>query len=130
MNEATKKLDWFGAISRNGHHGGRDVTINHTISEDGKRHLASFTFRNDCWKLFTETPYMEIALYKNRVFFRQSDEKHGITLLRNKQVTESTRYARMQNGFADRFITFEGDYELKYDEFYELYYVEREENKE
>lgn len=129
MNEATMKLDWFGALGVNGKRGKHDVTINHTISECGNRHYASITFRNECWKLFTETPYLEVAIYKNRVFFKQSDEKHGLTLLHNKNVTNSTCYARMQNGFADRFITFEGDYELKYDEFYELYYIERKEEE-
>lgn len=129
MNEVTRKLDWIGALGKKNPKANNDISIRHTISENGESHYTGITLRHECWKLITDTPYVEVAIFKNRVFFKESDAIRGLTLCSNKNTSETTRYIRFYNGHAPKFIAFEGDYELKYDEFYELYYIERKEEE-
>lgn len=124
MNEEIKKFNWVGRLVNNGGLRRKDVTVRITV-KDEKAIYTGFTFRDGCYKLFTETEYIEVAPYKNRLFFKQSDVKHGLLLATNKSCKQDNKYAKLQNELCGLFVEFEGDYELKYDDFYELYYIER-----
>lgn len=123
MNELANKLNWIGC-SKHYSKRGNDVTI--TIAKNKDKNAISITMRNDIFKLLgDEVDYIEVAVYKNRVFFRQSDDKNGILLKSNKNATQTTRYAKIN---IDRdvayLVPFAGDYEMKHDDFYDLYYIE------
>ena len=127
MNEVLNNLVWIGRCVNN--HGSAKTDIHITTNlTDGKRDYVSFTFKNDIWKLFADdTCYFEVSLFKNRMFFRKSTAERGITLSTNKNCTlPTTRYAKVQNSTQPKlFAGWGGDYELKHDDFYDLYYIER-----
>lgn len=119
------KLIWIGKMKRRS---GNEVSISCKINGTGDKHLACFTFREDCFKDFTKSTFFEIAFSENRMYFRESDEEHGIRLLEHPEVVSTTRYAKIQNGFAKNLVAWNGNFELKYDEEWELYYIERKDN--
>lgn len=89
----------------------------------------SFTFRNDVWQFFEGS--IEFAIFKNRIMFRTAKKGEGLVLYRGADNCPN-RYAKIRlddstNILKEKFI---GDYELKYDSFYELYYIEVEEDKD
>lgn len=124
MAELPIKLDCHGKIKACGRNSKNDVTV--TIYNNSKGRHIGITFRNDVFKIFaTDTDYFEYAIYKNRIYFRPSDDKHGILLCKNNNTSDAIRYARvMTENFVKLFVPFVGDYELKHDDFYDLYYVE------
>lgn len=125
MNEKIKTLDWIGRCSSSGLKS--DVSVRVVHGHDCKK-LINITFRNDCFKKFTNSEYCECAIFKNRIFFRESDSTRGLLLNRNKATTDTTTYVRFQKTeYVNLYAQFVGDYELKYDEFYELYYIESKE---
>lgn len=130
MDNEVMKLTWIGTHGR----GGKkvcDVSVSTgLISNAVSRPYVSFIFRNGSWKFFTDTDFMLVARFKNRIFFKTGDKSDGILLSKNKNTTAETRYARVQRANVnEQFAIYDGDYELKYDEFYELYYIEREDKE-
>lgn len=97
-------------------------------TKEAEPSLLCVTFRNEVEKLiFDEScEYIQFGIHKNRMFFRQSDPSTGYKM-----------YARLKN-CKNRYTKFPieeesdknfvGNYELKYDEFLELYYIEKELN--
>ena len=122
MNEAERNLVWFDRQRRKS---GNDVTI--TVNYDAQSHkgrYVGFTFRNDSYKKFAEeSAYFELAFFKNRMFFKKSDSAKGLLLQANRETPN--RYAKVQSDNADYFTHWGGDYKLQYDEFWDLYYIER-----
>lgn len=134
MSETSKKLevkkaqdekfDWISS-GKKYHRAQSDISINCVKADKSPYGGISFTFRNDVWQFFDGK--IEFAIYKNRILFRTATDNGGLTLFsgsnksNNKyfkiRVTEDTKIIKEQ---------FIGDYELKYDSFYELYYIERE----
>lgn len=121
-----EKFNWISKSGKSYHRAKSDISIN-CITYDKKPYAGiSFTFRNDVWQFFGER--IEFAIYKNRIMFRKANSGEGMAMFSgsdkspNKymkiRITEDTQVIK------DKFI---GDYELKYDNFYELYYVETEE---
>lgn len=118
-----EKFDWISKNGKNYHVAKSDISINSITYNHTPNAGLSFTFRNDVWQLFGES--VEFAIYKNRIMFRTAKKGSGIcfTVASSKcpnkyfklKVDETTKIIR------DKFI---GDYELKYDSFYELYYIE------
>lgn len=106
-----------------------DVSINRIkggkSKANGNEYRFSFTFRNDCSKkLGDKGDKIEIAIFKNRIMFRQSE--NGMTLSGKSNKT-SNRYMHFPiTSLTEELTSFIGDYELKYDDFYEVYYVEKE----
>lgn len=123
----SKNLRWFG---RQNAKGGNDVSIVCNIMPDGKRHYAGFTFRNESYDLFAKgVDYFVIAFDGNRIYFNGSDKHHGLSLMKNDHVCDTTRYGKMQNTFAKKMLPWVGDYSLEYDEEEKLYYIEREDKE-
>ena len=119
-----QKFEWIEA----GQHkavSNSDVTISFMKSRDN---LVNITFRNGVIYLISSTDYVKITKpLKNRIYFKQGYDKDGLLLNKNKNVTADNRYVRFQNDdLRKAFDEFGGDYELKYDNFNELYYIEKE----
>lgn len=107
--------------------GGADISIsvqtkNRGNAKDGGK-VVCVTFRNGCHDLITDTEYIQLGVYKNRVFIRQVDSADGYKLSKPGG-TARNRYVKMPG--VDVLKDFIGDYELKYDNFLDMYYVEKE----
>lgn len=128
MNEAEQKLVWIGRTNRRG---GNDISIKvNLMANTHNGNYVGFTFRDECHKKFCgETPYFEVSLFKNCMFFKKSNSERGLLISNNKN-TKSNYYAKIQSDTANYFAHWEGDYELKYNEFWELYYIERKDEEE
>ena len=118
-----EKFNWLSRTGKAYHRAKSDVSIN-CIKCGGKQYGGlSFTFRNDVWQFFGER--VEFAIYKNRILFRTAAPGEGLSLF-NGNTTCSNKYFKVRldkdtQVIKDKFI---GDYDLKYDSFYELYYIE------
>ena len=119
-----EKFTWIGQKRGARTRVSSDITVN-IIDSASKKGLGavSITFRNDCWEELGEN--VEIAIFKNRVLFRQGECGFG---WKNKgNVKTKNHYMRITLTEETKALkNFVGDYELKYDSFYELYYIEKE----
>lgn len=119
-----EKFDWIECSGRGGRRSAQsDISVNCITYNKVARAGISFTFRNDVWQFFGER--VEIAIYKNRILFRTATNSTGMQLCSGSAKTPN-KYFKMKvdkttQVIKDKFI---GDYELKYDSFYELYYIE------
>ena len=125
-----EKFNWISkGANKNYHRANSDVSIV-CVKYNGKPYSGvSFTFRNDVWQFFGEN--IEFAVFKNRVMFRTAKKGEGLQLYKGADNCPN-RYIRIRlddntNILKEKFI---GDYELKYDSFYELYYIEVAEDKD
>lgn len=117
------ELDW---VTKRSYKGEADVSIRRALSND--KPIISISLRNDCSKIISNTEFIKLAPFKNRLFFKESDSFSGFKATSNNSVKESTKYIKVSfKQDVDRLAIFEGDYSLRYDDFYELYYIEREE---
>lgn len=107
-------IEWQGK-KKKFNKGDSDVTI--TVGKDGRY---KFTFRNEIWKCITNTDYVVFAPCKGRMFFKESDSRNGYKLCISGPTPNRYMFTTIM-GDTD----FIGDYELKYDDFLELYYIER-----
>ncbi len=90
-----------------------DVSI--TVIKGG---AISIVFRNGKKELFDGA--ISYAVFKNRVMFRK--DKRGYAISSNNK--SENGYVKIGKGDEEMW-DFIGDYELKYDEFYEIYYIEK-----
>lgn len=121
-----EKFEWVNPRVRKGVSRGvvSDLSIS-LISVGGKnKHDGiSFVVRNEKEKEIGTN--FEIAIFKNRVFFRPTDVP-AISLYKNKNTNYV--YGRIGVGaIVQTLKKFVGDYEIKHDEIYELYYIEKKE---
>lgn len=120
------KFEWVNPRQKKGFTGEqRDVSISLiTIGTKEKGHDGiSIIFRNKIEERVGTN--LELAVYKNRVFFRQTDVP-AMNMLSNRETPN--RYGKIGTGaIVQTLKNFIGDYDLKYDTFYELFYIEREE---
>lgn len=118
-----EKFTWIGANAKNYHRSNDDVSIGVIKNGRDPQGAISFTFRNGCWNNFGKR--VEIAIYKNRVMFRTSEK--GASLNTRSINNSVNRYMKLKvDESTEALKDFRGDYELKYDAFYELFYVEKE----
>lgn len=102
--------------------------INHKASEKRNRQAyvtISFSFRNRIEKVF-KSDYVEFGAVKNRIYFRPSDKRNGykITIKANTAYVQATL---LSDEIKKTYSDFDkSEYHLKYDDFQELYYIERE----
>lgn len=83
----------------------------------------SFTFRNGVYEKLSTTGRLRFALYKNRIIFQDSEK--GLKFYKGTKSDTNTRYVQLAPNDLEAWKTFIGDYDLKFDEFYEYYYIER-----
>lgn len=112
-----------------------DISLNswraskrHENPEDDK-YRYGFTIRNEAIKALGTN--VDIAIFRNRVLFRVCKESEGYRLYRPKNAKCPNMYFTVsKNSVSAELEDFIGDYELKYDPFYELYYIEKEEDND
>ena len=139
FKEEQERFNWYGKEIRKGYsRNDRDVTVNIVYKTkadkaENKNPIITLTFKNGVRHLFADNEYALIAVVKNRIFFKESDAEHG--LLVRQQKTQSKNAKSYDNGYlrigdrnaVESLIPFFGSYDLKWDKFYELYYIEKEE---
>ena len=104
----------------------KDITVAIQTKKTGatkdSHKAVCFSIRNGVEQNITSTEYMQICVHKNRIFFREADRDMGYKVY--KPSTGNNRYCKMT--LLDVLACFVGDYDLKYDDFLELYYIEKE----
>lgn len=88
----------------------------------------NITFRNDTNELFGQ--YVNVAVFKNRMFFKPSSiEENGYKLYEHAK-KKGNPFMQIVKKESTRCVgDFLGHHELKYDDFLDLYYIEREVTK-
>lgn len=106
----------------------KDVSIRRLSDKD--RAYYTFTFRNGVMEKLGD--YIEMSAYKNRLLFRTATSETGFKVTCKQGATDSTKlnhYCKLYDREeTKKFAKFVGDFDLKYDSFYELYYIEVEDN--
>ena len=100
----------------------KDIHFNIVKSSHKIGKSVSITFRNSCYKKVTNTGRLIIAPIENRIYIKEADER-GYKLTVNRK-TETSRYISIP--LFDKCTTFIGDYDLQYDAFLGLHYIEKE----
>lgn len=123
-----EKFDWsITKNMKNYHRTACDISIGSIKYGNDKFGGIGITFRNGIYELFGD--YIQFAVYKNRMLFRTADTGAGLKLYAGSGKCQN-RYIKFKVDDDTRVIKekFIGDFELKYDTFYELYYIEVKEN--
>lgn len=129
----SEKFEWMSvnnARSKEVSRSTSDVSIREC--EPNKAHTKTrynITFRNHSAEVLGN--YVDLAIYKNRIFFRPSSAedrgykiyKHDPNTSKSKPYNPFTQVNKTE--YTEGLSEFIGNYEMKFDEFYELYYVER-----
>jgi len=112
----------FSGLVRNKNRCSYDVSIQTSLTK-GVLKTVNFTFRNGIEGMLGDGERLMFARFKNRIIFKLDD--NGVKFTNGGG--ENSRYAKFCVNPNNEYITgFVGDYELKYDELYEYYYVEKE----
>ena len=125
-NNMLPELQWYEKRVQRGVQSSANVSM--TITTGG-RHSANdtkrlaFSFRDKIWQVF-DSKYITFAVMKNRIFFKGVEAKKGYAI--TSKSTSGYMQATIYPDEISQFEPFIGDYSLKYDEYYELYYIERE----
>lgn len=135
FKDEADRMNWMGRTGVKGSYkSSADISISIVYTSladkmNGVKPKVAFTFRNKSRHVVSETDYVMIAVVKNRVFFKGSTANEGF-LIGHQANTQDNGYLRIsQADFVSRLSPFIGDYELKYDKFYELYYIEKGETE-
>lgn len=112
--QAQDRFNWKVKTGNGGLGLKEDVSI--SIVKDG---AVSIVLRNGKKKLFDGA--ISYAIFKNRVMLRP--DKRGYAISGNNK--SENGYVKIHKG-DEELRNFIGDYDLKYDDFYELYYIEKE----
>lgn len=124
-----EKFVWLGNNTLSKNFSQKDISINliktGSLKSGKQTYGFSIIFRNEVWKNFGNR--IEFAVYKSRIMIRSADNERGILLTKKSDNATQNHYAKLSNLDKETMETFKqfiGDYELKYDSFYELYYIE------
>ena len=106
------------------------ITMSHHNKNKGHKsdyYTLSFSFRNNIEKVFSKDDNICLmyGIVKNRMYFKPAEPKIGY------KITKKHNNAYMQTCIADDMVGklqefCPGEYHLKYDDFQELYYIEKE----
>ena len=87
-----------------------------------KYHSLNFTFRNKMYEVFNGE-YLIFAQLKNRIYFKVADKKEGYHLtVRGLSAVCKINLHTEEVAELEKFTS--NEYALKYDDFYELYYIQ------
>ena len=119
-NTVAPELVWIGST-----HWPSDADISISrikwTKEKGKAY--SFVFRNEAPEKLGES--LQIAINKNRVFFKASKEGYKAHTRENAK-TQNAYMTVKETEQTKALMDFIGDYELKLDPYWEIYYIEKE----
>lgn len=107
--------------------GGRrssDFDVSLSLSKQkGVDAVAAFIFRDDCFKKVSKTGYVVFAFVNNRIYFKEADQRTGYHFSPRANGTSAT-FQTMNKMAVDNAKYMSGDYNLKYDKEYDMYYIE------
>jgi len=140
--EVDKKFVWLGKVQKAKRINGRskpdaDISIMRWSTakknaDGSKNYRYGFTIRNDAVKVLGD--YADVAVYKNRVLFKPCAESEGYKLSASSKSTgtkcPNKYFSIAKTEYSQELEDFIGDYELQYDKFYEVYYVEKEDKND
>lgn len=120
------ELQWYNKKRRLGDGCSKAVSISITTgsknSKSDRRRLA-FIFRDKIFEGFN-SKHITFAIMKNRIYFKGVEPVDGYAItVKGLNGYVQVTVTSDELGMFEPFI---GDYSLKYDKFYELYYVEKE----
>lgn len=129
-NGLLPELEFFARVKATNVPGKGDIYIRKyenigKSTEEGKFYIG-IAFFNGVDKIITTTGYVEFAVLRNRLFFRETDVKNGLKITKVPKSKSSTRTTVCSDEFVKKLAPFEGCFELKHDKFYDLYYIEQE----
>ena len=111
---------------RRGRKSDHDVSVTRSVLNDGSMsNYLNFTFRNGVHEFFS-SGRVSFAVFKNRLIIL--DDKDGFAMTKMNRDDNGSRYikAYITNG-REGLVSFENDnYDLKWDDLYEYYYIEKE----
>ena len=123
-NDVLGKMQWLKK-DKSCNRSQKDVSISlNACSTSTTGRVIAITFRNECYELVSDTGYIQAGVYKNRCFFRSTTSSEGYKLSCPKAGLKKSRYCKMPE--MKELANMIGDYELKYDDFLEMYYIEKE----
>ena len=126
-DEFLKQMNWMEK-ERQRNCSARDISVTIQTKQRGYKQdngqCICFAFRNGTDTKITSTGYVQICVHKNRCFFREADSSVGYKI--SRPANSNSRYCKMAH--VSQLKDFAGDFDLKYDEFLELYYIERNGN--
>lgn len=122
--EVMSKMTWMKKERRYGDRVANDITITMIKSNNPDRKIMQLIFRNGCETKISKTGYLMVGTYKNRCFFCQTNQVEGYKISASEQT--KNKYVRVSTH--NDMIQFIGDYELKHDDFLDMYYVEKEDH--
>lgn len=119
-----EKFNWVGRDQMFWSASTADVTINQVKGKrKGEDVRYSIIFRGKAHNAFKLSEGVQVAVFKNRVMFRESDKGFKLTV---KDTTTPTGYVSVPYSEGTKALGgFIGDYSLQRDDFYELFYIER-----
>lgn len=114
------QFHWIGQVTRTASKA--DVSINRVFwdKQNSADMAYHFVLRN---KAASIGDFVQIAIYKNRVLLRPGDQ--GLRLQSRKD--NPNRYIKVkETKETEALKAFIGNYDIQFDEFYGLYYIEKE----
>lgn len=141
FKEEQERFKWMTkpTVGKNYNRSDKDISISKVFSskadkEAGKNVNIAIVFRNHSRHAVTETQYVLMAVVKNRIFFKTGEQNNGLLIGKvstNCEKSGDNGYLRTRYPeYVEQLLPFIGSYDLKYDKFYELYYIEKEETEE
>ena len=121
-----EKFSWLGREQLSKQLSEKDVVINRVKgAKKNEPYRYSIIFKNKAYKWLEDAERIQFAIYKNRIMWRKSEEGFSLQKKTRSRNTES-RYLSVPYSSESKDLNgFIGDYELEYDDFYELYYIEK-----
>lgn len=117
----SKYLERFAWEYKNGKRTGRSLA---DVTVQLKDRILKVTFRNNNGDLITSTNYLTFCLFKNRIMFNETDDR-GYKVFKSGSSHIKYLSATITPEKVEKYKEFEGDYKLKLDEFYGIYYIEK-----
>lgn len=118
-----ERFNWLGGAKKKS---GADVSINRVYwnkQDMPDVYAYSFVFRNEAANIGER---IQLAFYKNRIMIKPSDIGYKLTCRTDEK--NGNRYFKVKRDEdtkeLDKFI---GDFSLGHEEFFDIYYIEREE---
>lgn len=106
------------------------ITLSHHNKNAARKndyYSITFAFRNNIFKAFGKgNIYLQFGVVKNRIYFKVADPKIGYKLSTKSGLTSYMQVTCTKETKAIYEEFCPGEYHLKYDDFQELYYIEKE----
>lgn len=122
------ELNWKQKLNGRGHMSSANVTVSvgNVTRKDGCHEYRSkrvtFIFRDNLHQHFA-TGFLAFAPLKKRIYFKEATKADGYSI--STKMTSGYVTATLDDTEIGVYEEFVGDYTLKYDDVYELFYIER-----